>query len=135
MSRRDEDGAAVVMALALIAALMVLAIVAAGIVAIVATHRQLQAGADLAALAGASAAGTSESPCAAAARIAERNGGSVTRCTATGAEVLVVVAVRLPRVLGGATLRARARAGPALGVEDEGEAARQRYSVSAHRDD
>ena len=117
MSRRREDGVAVVLAVGLIAVLFLVAGIGGGAVAIIAAHRDVQGAADLAALAAASAAGSGAPPCSAARLIAARNGDDVTRCEVDGREVLVTVARRLPRVLGDRVVRARARAGPVPGAE------------------
>ncbi|RNL81270.1 Rv3654c family TadE-like protein [Marmoricola solisilvae] len=111
MSRR-EDGAAVVMALGLAALIVFVAVIGGGVVAVIATHRQVQGAADLAALAGASAAQEGGSPCLAAERIGRRNGVSVRLCEASDGDVTVVVERRLPGAFGSKALRARARAGP-----------------------
>ena len=113
LTNRREDGVAVVLALGLVAVLLLVAVLGGGAVAIIATNRQVQSAADLAALAGAGAAQAAGSPCAAVERIARRNGVVLTRCGVSGAVVTVVVERRLPAVFGGRTLRARARAGPA----------------------
>lgn len=107
-----EDGAGVVLSMGMMSLLIAVAGIGGGIVATIATQRQVQAAADLAVLAGASAAASGTSPCAAVARIATRNGGEVERCESDGSEVVAVVERRLPRVLGGRAVRARARAGP-----------------------
>ena len=111
--KRYEDGAAVVIAIGLVAVLTLVAVTSAGVVAIIATHRQVQSAADLAALAGAAAGQEGRTPCADARRIGARNGVLVSRCQVVGLIVTVVVERRLPRVLGDRVLRARARAGPA----------------------
>jgi len=111
MTRR-EDGVAVVMTLGLLALLFTVALVGGGAVAIVTTHRQVEAAADLAALAGAAAAQSAEEPCAAVERIGRRNGVVVARCDVFDSVVAVVVERKLPGPLGGRMVRARARAGP-----------------------
>jgi len=113
MSQRREDGAAVVMALGLLAVLFLVAGVGGGVVAMVAAHRQVQAAADLAALAGAAAVQAGAPACPAVDRIARRNRAVLTSCVADGASVLATVEHTLPRFLGTRTVRARARAGPA----------------------
>ena len=112
---RQEDGAAVVIAVGLVALLMFVGAVGCGIAAIVATHRRVQSAADLAVLAGAAAAQSGRPPCAAVERIAVRNGGEVRSCDFDGSVVVAVVGRRLPMVLGGQLVRARARAGPVAG--------------------
>lgn len=111
--RRDESGVATVWGVATIALLMVVAVVAFAVVAVVAGHRRAQAGADLAALAGAGAQRDGDDACAAARRIAGANGGELTRCVVDGWRVRVVVQVRVRGLLGHEhVLRGRARAGP-----------------------
>jgi secretion/DNA translocation related TadE-like protein len=81
--------------------------------AVVARHRA-EVAADLAALAGAVQVSVGEdAPCAAASRLAGRNGGRLTTCIVSGDDVEVVVTRRLVLGrLGSATASARARAGP-----------------------
>ncbi|MCZ4497497.1 MAG: hypothetical protein JWQ74_50 [Marmoricola sp.] len=116
MSRRSrafgEDGAGVVLVLALVALLTFLALVASSVSAVVVGHRRVQAAADLAALAGATARENGEDPCVAAADQARLNGASSTDCVVDGGTVRVVVELSLPAGLGGRTVVARARAGP-----------------------
>ena len=109
---RDDRGAAVVVALAMMGVLMLVAAVCAGSVVIVLAHRQAQAAADLASLAGASALQRGQDPCPAAAMIAGRQHATLTRCVVEGSTVLVAAAVELPTALGGDRVPARARAGP-----------------------
>lgn len=113
MRHRPEDGTAVVMAIGLLAVLFLVAGVSGGVVAVIAAHRQVQAAADLAALAGAAAAQDGSASCPAVRRIATRNGAEVASCETLGASVVVVVVRPLPRFLGNRVVRARARAGPA----------------------
>ena len=110
---RGQDGAAVVLGLGLVAVLVFVAAVCVGIVAIVLGHRQAQAAADLASLAGAGALQRGADPCAAAQLIAGRQHAVLTTCVVEGGSVLVTTAVRLPGALGHRELPARARAGPA----------------------
>jgi len=109
---RDDCGAATVLALALVVVLVFVAAVCVGSVGIVLTHRRAQAAADLAALAAAAALQRGAAACQEAARVAGRQRAVVTSCSVRGAEVLVVTAMDLPSALGGATVAARARAGP-----------------------
>lgn len=109
---RDEQGVAVVVALGLVAVLAFVAAICVGTVGLVLTHRRAQVAADLAALAGAAALQRGDEPCAAATAIAGRHDATVTRCVVDGLDVAVATAVRLPPLLGGAELPARARAGP-----------------------
>lgn len=112
--RRGERGVATVLALGLMGVLLATAAVAtAGTRVAVAAHRAAAA-ADLAALAGAQAVQGGAEPCMAADRAAGANGGSLTRCTQEGTEVVVTVEVETPTMVGLTwTLPASARAGPA----------------------
>lgn len=111
MRRRDESGAAVALALGLVALLVLVAAVALGVTALVAGHRKAQAAADLAALAAASSLREGADPCAEAHEIAAANEASVTSCAVQGQTVSVSVVVQIA-LLGERELRARARAGP-----------------------
>ena len=111
--RRDDRGAAVVVAMALTALLVFVAAISVGTVAIVLAHRRAQTAADLAALAAAAALQRGADACAAATTIAGRHDATVTGCTVEGPTVLVATTVALPTALGGAGVPARARAGPA----------------------
>lgn len=110
-----ERGAATVLAVAMTGVLVLLGAAAGVVGAIVVAHRTAQAAADLAALAGASAAShASGDPCVVAAAIAERNDAQLAACTTDGRAVEVEVVVEGPRWLGqDRDLAARARAGPA----------------------
>ena len=110
----DQRGAATILALGLVGLLLVVAVVAAGTIAIVLAHRRAQVAADLAALAAAGALQSGADPCAAASDIADRHDASLTRCVVDGVTVAVATEVRLPVALGGRTVPARARAGPVL---------------------
>lgn len=111
--RRDDRGAATVLALALVALLVTVAVAAVGVAGIVVTHRRAQAAADLAALAGAQSLGRGKDGCAVAARVARANGGRLDSCQPAGMEVTVEVSVAGPRLLGAAPrMHGRARAGP-----------------------
>jgi secretion/DNA translocation related TadE-like protein len=116
---RDERGAVVVVAIAMIGVLVVLAATCAGAVAIVLAHRRAQVAADLAVLAGASALQQGGDACASVVRIAGRHGARVTRCAVDGFSVTASTAVDLPAVLGGGQVPARARAGPAPAMPDD----------------
>ena len=112
MSTRDERGAAVVLALGLVAVLVFVGAVSAGTIGIVIAHRRAQTAADLAALAAAQALQAGGDPCPTAARIAGRHDVALTGCVIDGTSVVVAVAARLPPALGGDQVPARARAGP-----------------------
>ena len=82
--------------------------------AMVVAHRKAQAAADLAALAGASAAVHGRPACEAAGAIATLNGGRLVDCRQSAGDVTVEVVVTGPRWLGQqGDLTAEARAGPA----------------------
>ena len=79
---------------------------------LVAAHRRAQSAADLAAIAGARALGTSREPCAAAAVVAAANAATIEDCRASSRDVTLTVSVAGPDLTG--TLirpRAVARAG------------------------
>src|SRR5262245_64793061 len=84
------------------------------VVACVVAHRVAQSGADLAALAGAQAAGRGVDGCRAAVEVAVANDVRLTGCLAEGRIIEVKVEAPGPHWLGQtADLTARARAGPA----------------------
>jgi secretion/DNA translocation related TadE-like protein len=104
----------VVWAVVLVALLTTVALVATAAGGFVVAHRQAQLGADLAALAGATAARDGGDPCAAARRIAQDNRAELTGCDVDGQDVVVRVQVHRKGPFAVARdLRARARAGPA----------------------
>jgi secretion/DNA translocation related TadE-like protein len=79
------------------------------------TRHRAEVAADLAALAGAIRVSAGDAhPCAAAERVATRNGGLLTACKVTGEDVDVAVTRRLELgTLGSWSASAHARAGPA----------------------
>src|SRR5829696_7617326 len=94
--------------------LTVVATALAVVGAVVVAHREAQAAADLAALAGAAAAARGEDACQAARALALLNAGTVVACALDGDTVTVEVRVPGPHWLGQhADLEAWARAGPA----------------------
>jgi len=108
-----ERGSAVPFAVACLGLLVLVGGALAVTGAMVVDHRTAQAAADLAALAGASASARGEDGCAAAGRVAARNGASLSSCRLAGSDVLVRVVVMGPRWLGASgDLAAEARAGP-----------------------
>lgn len=116
---RDERAAATVLVTACLGLLLLVGCALAVVAAMVTAHRTAQAAADLAALAGATAARDGAHPCAAAASVATANGARLTRCAPKGEEVTVEVVVPGPRWLGQPhDLSAAARAGPADGSGD-----------------
>jgi len=115
--RRSESGAGTVLGLLVTGVLVVVALTAAGLTSVVLTHRVAQAGADLAALAGATAAQDGRDPCSAADRVAAANRTELRQCLVSGFEVTVRVTARTGTLPGGRhDLPARARAGPASSV-------------------
>jgi secretion/DNA translocation related TadE-like protein len=114
--RVDERGAGSVLAVAMMGLLVTVTIAAAGVVGVIATHRTAQAAADLAALAGAAALQDGGDACAQAATVAGRNRAQLNGCDVDGWNVTVVVTANTARLPGGVLdLRARGRAGPAVG--------------------
>ena len=114
---QPEEGSGTVLALTIIAALLVLTVVIAGLIGVVSANRRASAAADLSALAAADAyRGLTEGdPCAVAANLAERHGVHLESCTfperPETVEVTVAVPVAGPMgVLGPARVRARAGA-------------------------
>ena len=113
MSRRAERGAVTVLAVAILGVLVLLAAAFAVAETMVVAHRRAQSAADLAALAGASAAQQARDPCAAASQVAAANDAVVTNCSVVLRDVTVTARVRGPRWLGArADFEAQARAGP-----------------------
>lgn len=114
---RPEEGSGTVLALTIIAALLVLTVVIAGLIGVVSANRRASAAADLSALAAADAyRGLTEGdPCAVAADLAERHGAHLESCTFPDRPETVEVTVAVPVVgpmgmLGPARVRARAGA-------------------------
>lgn len=120
---QPEEGSGTVLALTIIAALLVMTVVIAGLIGVVSANRRASAAADLSALAAADAyRGLTEGdPCAVAADLAERHGAHLESCTFPDRPETVEVTVAVPvagpmGALGPA--RARARAG-AEHIEEE----------------
>lgn len=114
---KPEEGSGTVLALTIIAALLVLTVVIAGLIGVVSANRRASAAADLSALAAADAyRGLTEGdPCAVAAELAERHGAHLESCTFPERPETVEVTVAVPvvgpmGVLGPARVRARAGA-------------------------
>ena len=112
-----EEGSGTVLALTIIAALLVLTVVIAGLIGVVSANRRASAAADLSALAAADAyRGLTEGdPCAVAAELAERHGAHLESCTFPNRPETVEVTVAVPvagpmGMLGPARVRARAGA-------------------------
>ena len=107
-------GAATVLVTACLGVLLLVGCALAVVAAMVTAHRTAQAAADLAALAGATAAQHGRDPCATATSVAADNGARVTQCSIVDRDVTVEVAVDGPHWLGQRhDLAAAARAGPA----------------------
>lgn len=114
---QPEEGSGTVLALAIIAALLVLTVVIAGLIGVVSANRRASAAADLSALAAADAyRGLTEGdPCAVAAELAEHHGAHLESCTFPDRPETVEVTVAVPvagpmGMLGPARVRARAGA-------------------------
>ena len=116
-NQRPEEGSGTVLALTIIAALLVVTVVIAGLIGVVSANRRASAAADLSALAAADAyRGLTESdPCAVAADLAARHGAHLESCTFPDRPETVEVTVAVPvagpmGMLGPAKVRARAGA-------------------------
>lgn len=112
-----EEGSGTVLALTIIAALLVVTVVIAGLIGVVSANRRAAVAADLSALAAADAyRGLTEGdPCAVAADLAERHGAHLESCTFPDRPETVEVTVAVPvagpmGALGPARVRARAGA-------------------------
>lgn len=116
MRRADDRGSATLIVLAVSGLLMFIGLALAGVASIVLTQRSAQAAADLAALAGASAAVSGSDACGAAGDIARANGTALASCEVVGSVVTVGVRADGPRLAGRRyDVTAQARAGPAAG--------------------
>lgn len=116
-NQRPEEGSGTVLALTIIAVLLVLTVVIAGLIGVVSANRRASAAADLSALAAADAyRGLTEGdPCAVAANLAARHGTHLESCTFPDRPETVEVTVAVPvagplGMLGPARVRARAGA-------------------------
>ena len=116
-NQRPEEGSGTVLALTIIAALLVLTVVIAGLIGVVSANRRASAAADLSALAAADAyRGLTEGdPCAVATDLAERHGAHLESCTFPDRPETVEVTVAVPvagpmGMLGLARVRAHAGA-------------------------
>lgn len=111
--RRDDSGAATVLVLAMAGVLMFVLVGLSAVSGLVTAQRRAQAAADLAALAGASAAARGVDGCVAAGRVSAANGATLEACSAVFRELRVQVAVAGPQWSGRETrVWAEARAGP-----------------------
>lgn len=110
---RGDRGAATVLTVAVLGLLLFVGAALAVVGAMVAAHRQAQAAADLAALAGARTLADGGDACGAAATVAAANGADLTGCVVADRDVRTTVVVAGPRWLGQTgDLAAEARAGP-----------------------
>jgi len=115
--QRPEEGSGTVLALTIIAALLVVTVVIAGLIGVVSANRRASAAADLSALAAADAyRGLTEGdPCAVAVDLAARHGAHLESCTFPNRPETVEVTVSVPvagpmGILGSARVRACAGA-------------------------
>lgn len=114
--RSSERGSATVLALTLLGALGLAGLLLSFVAGVLVTQRRVEAAADLAALAGASALQRAGDGCAAAREVARRNGAEVVACRALGAELRVAVHAETAGLLGHSlTVSGQARAGPGQG--------------------
>lgn len=116
--RRDpndpELGSGSILVVALAGLLLLLGLGAAFVTATAVAHRRAQAGADLAALAGAESLQRGRDPCAAAAEVAAGNGTLLVACQPDGRHLVVTVRREGPELFGYVfTATGRAHAGPA----------------------
>ena len=116
-NQRPEEGSGTVLALTIIAALLVVTVVIAGLIGVVSANRRASAAADLSALAAADAyRGLTEGdPCAVAVDLAARHGAHLESCTFPNRPETVEVTVSVPvagpmGILGSARVRACAGA-------------------------
>lgn len=114
MSRAaGERGSATVLVVAVSGLLMVIGAALGVVAAMVQAHRVAQAGADLAALAGAHALAAGRDGCLDARRIASANHARLASCRVDGRDLVVTVVAAGPHWLGQrADLSGEARAGP-----------------------
>ncbi len=111
--RRSQPGSASMLVISLVGVLVLVGLGAAFVTATAAAHRRAQSAADLAALAGATAAQDGEDACVTAARVARGNDADLVDCAIQGDDVLVTVRVASPELAGhGWPVVGRARAGP-----------------------
>ena len=93
--RRADEGAALIVALGLVAVLLVLALAVGVVTDLMAARQRAAAAADLGALAGAPAAATSEMrACADAALAVVRNGATLRSCAVAAGDIGVTASAR-----------------------------------------
>lgn len=136
-NQRSEEGSGTILALTIIAALLVVTVVIAGLIGVVSANRRAAAAADLSALAAADAyRGLTEGdPCAVAADLAERHGAHLESCTFPDRPETVEVTVAVPvagpmGALGPARVRARAGA-----ERPEEEYAEEEHAVAGNAEE
>lgn len=117
---RTESGSSTVHVMTGTVLALVVAIVAWQAIALVRFRHQVEAAADLAALAGSQAASAGRDGCAAARQVARRNGSRVVGCRLDLAVATVRTSSRTRMVWGGSwTARGLARAAPADYVTED----------------
>ena len=114
MTAAHERGSATVHVAMFVSVLTLVTVVCTCVAALIVGHRQANAAADLAALAGAAALGRGEAACEAAGEIASRNGAQMVACRPGGATVTVTVARHVHVLHGRVRITGRARAGPVI---------------------
>jgi len=112
--RRVQRGSATVLGVVLVGVLMAAAVLVSAVAGAIADQRRVESGADLGALAGASAVQDGRSGCAAARAVLRRNGAALRACGVADQVVSVTATRRTAQLLGRSfTVVSRARAGPA----------------------
>lgn len=111
--RSSERGSATVLALTVVGALGLAGLLLAFVAGVLVAQRRVEAAADLAAVAGASALQRGGDGCAEARLVARRNGAEAVTCHALGTELRVTVRAGTAALLGRSlTVSGQARAGP-----------------------
>ena len=109
---RSQSGSATVLAMTAVGCLLMVTWVVLTLAGLAVGQRRVEAAADLAALAGATAAATGQTAGPAAAAVALANGATLGVCRVKGRVVELEALLEPGFLRGGATLRAQARAGP-----------------------
>ena len=110
--RRTQSGSATVLAMTAVGCLLVVTWVVLVLAGLVVGQRRVEAAADLAALAGAAAAGAGQPACPAAAAVARANHATLGACRVQGRVVELETLLEPGLLPGEPSLRAQARAGP-----------------------
>jgi secretion/DNA translocation related TadE-like protein len=110
--RRSQNGSATVLAMTVGGCLLAVTWVVLVLAGLVVEQRRVEAAADLAALAGAAAAGAGQPACPAAAAVARANQATLGACQVRGRIVELETLLEPVWLPGDPTLRAQARAGP-----------------------